>query len=62
MGRSLTEKRDCQGRSARVQVFGRRSDELSTRSSGRRLKSAKARNRGRWGTVGAAGARRRFRC
>ena len=28
----------------------------STRSGGRRLKSAKARNRGKWGTVGAAGA------
>ena len=31
-------------------------DEPSTRSGGRRLKSAKARNRGRWGTVGAAGS------
>src|SRR4051794_2457124 len=29
------------------------SDEPSTRSGGRRLKSAKARNRGKWGTVGA---------
>ena len=38
-----------------VQVFGRRHDEPSTRSGGRRLKSAKARNRGRWGTVGAGG-------
>src|SRR6267154_1206069 len=28
----------------------------STRSGGRRLKSAKARNRGKWGTVGAAGS------
>jgi hypothetical protein len=33
-----------------VQVFGRRRDVLSTRTCGRRLKSAKARNRGRWGT------------
>jgi len=31
-------------------------DEPSTRSGGRRLKSAKARNRGKWGTVGAAGS------
>src|SRR5439155_16735481 len=32
------------------------SDEPSARAGGRRLKSAsKARNRGRWGTVGAAG-------
>jgi hypothetical protein len=29
---------------------------LSTRSCGRRPKSAKARNRGKWGTDGAAGA------
>ena len=29
---------------------------LSTRSCGRRPKSAKARNRGKWGTAGAAGA------
>ncbi len=29
---------------------------LSTRSGGRRPKSAKARNRGRWGSGGAAGA------
>src|SRR6266851_8886256 len=29
-------------------------DEPSTRWGGRRLKSAKARNRGKWGTVGAA--------
>ena len=29
---------------------------LSTRCGGRRPKSAKARNRGRWGTGGAAGA------
>jgi hypothetical protein len=33
-----------------VQVFGRRRDVLSTRSCGRRPKSAKARNRGGWGT------------
>src|SRR5260370_34060436 len=33
-----------------VQVFGRRQDVLSTRSCGRRPKSAKARNRGGWGT------------
>jgi hypothetical protein len=32
------------------------SDDPSTRSGGRRLKSAKARNRGKWGTVGAAGS------
>jgi hypothetical protein len=32
------------------------SDESSTRSGGRRLKSAEARNRGKWGTVGAAGS------
>jgi hypothetical protein len=32
------------------------SDEASTWSGGRRLKSAKARNRGKWGTVGAAGS------
>jgi hypothetical protein len=31
-------------------------DKACTRSGGRRLKSAKARNRGRWGTVGAAGS------
>ena len=31
-------------------------DEASTCSGGRRLKSAKARNRGKWGTVGAAGS------
>ena len=42
--------------SAYVQVFGRRDDELSTRCDGRRPKSAKARNRGGWGTGGAAGA------
>jgi hypothetical protein len=30
---------------ASVQVFGRRQDALSTRSGGRRPKSAKARNR-----------------
>src|SRR5260370_42139425 len=36
--------------SACVQVFGRRQDVLSTRSCGRRPKSAKARNRGGWGT------------
>ena len=35
-----------------VQVFGRRDDEPSTRSGGRRPKSAKARNRGRWCTAG----------
>ena len=29
---------------------------LSTRCGGRRPKSAKARNRGKWGTGGAAGA------
>jgi hypothetical protein len=37
--------------SAHVQVFGRRNDGLSTRSDGRRPKSAKAGNRGwerRW--------------
>ena len=39
-----------------VQVFGCRHDEPSTRSGGRRLKSAKARDRGRWGAVGAAGS------
>ena len=33
-----------------AQVFGRRQDVLSTRSWGRRPKSAKARNRGGWGT------------
>src|SRR5215468_11690366 len=32
------------------------SDEASTCSGGRCLKSAKARNRGKWGTVGAAGS------
>jgi hypothetical protein len=32
---------------AYVQVFGRRYDEPSTRSGGRRLKSAEARNRGK---------------
>jgi hypothetical protein len=31
-------------------------DEPSTRWGGRRLKGAKARNRGKWGTVGAAGS------
>src|SRR5258707_10970622 len=36
--------------STHVQVFGRRQDVLSTRSCGRRPKSAKARNRGGWGT------------
>ena len=39
-----------------VQVFGRLHDDLSTRADGRRRKSAKARSRGRWSTVGAAGA------
>jgi hypothetical protein len=43
-------------RSAFVQVFGRRHDEPSTRCGGRRLKSAKARSRGKFGTGGAAGA------
>jgi len=41
-----------------VQVFGCRHDEaiqLSTRCGGRRPKCAKARNRGKWGTGGAAG-------
>ena len=33
--------------SAHVQVFGRRQRDLTTRSGGRRPKSAKARNRGR---------------
>jgi hypothetical protein len=33
-----------------VQVFGRRHDGLSTRRRGRRPKSAKARNRGKWST------------
>jgi hypothetical protein len=33
-----------------MQVFGRRQDVLSTHSCGRRPKSAKARNRGGWGT------------
>ena len=36
--------------SAPVQVFGRRHDRLSTRAGGRRPKSAKARNRGKWST------------
>jgi hypothetical protein len=36
---------------AYVQVFGRRRDDLSTRTVGRRPKSAKARNRGRWGAA-----------
>ena len=36
--------------SASVQVFGRRHDGLSMRRGGRRPKSAKARNRGGWGT------------
>jgi len=36
--------------SAFAQVFGRRHDGLSTRRGGRRPKSAKARNRGGWGT------------
>src|SRR5690349_17131390 len=34
-----------------VQVFGRRNDGLSTRSEGRRPKSAKARNRGLGGAA-----------
>ena len=39
-----------------VQVFGRRDDGLTTRSGGRRPKSAKARSRGKLGTGGATGA------
>jgi len=39
-----------------VQVFERRGYETCTRWCGRRSKSAKARNRGQWGTGGAAGA------
>jgi len=39
-----------------VQVFGRRNDGLSTRRSGRRPKSAEARNRGMGTEGGAAGA------
>ena len=42
--------------SARPQVTGFYDDPFSTRCSGRRPKSAKARNRGMWGTGGAAGA------
>jgi hypothetical protein len=40
-----------------VQVFGRRDDGLTTRSSGRRPKSAKARSRGKFrtGLQGAMG-------
>ena len=37
--------------SLNVQVFGRRDDGLATRRGGRRPKSAKARNRGGWGTL-----------
>ena len=37
-----------------VQVFGRRNDGLSTDSEGRRPKSAKARNRGRYAPSGGA--------
>ena len=39
-----------------VQVFGCRHDEAIHALCGRRPKSAKARNRGKWGTGGAAGA------
>ena len=39
--------------SAFVQGFGCRMTRLSTRCGGRRPKSAKARNRGKWGTGGA---------
>jgi hypothetical protein len=42
--------------SALVQVFGRRQERGSARSTDRRPKSAKARNRGKWGAGGAAGA------
>jgi hypothetical protein len=48
--------RACKLMTACVKVFGRRDDEPSTRSGGRRLESAKARNRGKWGTVRAAGS------
>jgi hypothetical protein len=41
---------------ASVQVFGRRHDDAIHALGGRRPKSAKARNRGKWGTGGAAGA------
>ncbi len=40
----------CRFCAGSVQVFGRRRDVLSTHSCGRRPKSAKARNRGGWGT------------
>jgi hypothetical protein len=56
----LVRPKLCGSQAARmsvaVQVFGRRQDVLSTRSCGRRPKSAKARNRGGWGTGGAASA------
>jgi hypothetical protein len=39
--------------SARVQVFGRRNDGLTTRHGGRRLKSAKARSRGQLDAAGS---------
>jgi hypothetical protein len=42
--------------SASVQVFGCRHDDAIHALDGRRPKSAKARNRGRWGADGAAGA------
>jgi len=41
--------------SARVQVFGRLHDNLSTRANGRRSKSAKERNRERRRDYGRAG-------
>ena len=39
-----------------VQVFGRRNAKTIHALGGRRPKSAKARNRGVWGTEGVAGA------
>jgi hypothetical protein len=39
-----------------VQVFGRRNAKTMRALGDRRLKSAKARNRGKWGTDGATGS------
>jgi hypothetical protein len=51
IGRRIMAKGGINIRSASVQVFGRRDDDPSTRSYGRRPKSAKARNRVMWGVA-----------
>jgi hypothetical protein len=54
--RQLWVNRQICGRSGVVLVFGRRDDDTIHALLRPASKSAKARNRGKWGTAGAAGA------